>query len=106
MMASKQPEAAGHTKAQQLLQSLTLADLKEPVIRIENCNFLASYNWTNDTSKPTIYVPGAPARFVEPTLPLKSQKGSIEVDVGEDLQENKVQPLIPLFAALSVSISS
>ncbi|KAE8452032.1 hypothetical protein EG329_002197 [Mollisiaceae sp. DMI_Dod_QoI] len=83
---------------------LTLADLdggSNERISIENYTFLASYNWCKD-NKPTILVPGTPACWFPPELPLAIPKDDGQKRIEENKDRIIVPRWAPLFAALQV----
>ncbi|KAF4611335.1 hypothetical protein G7Y89_g15678 [Cudoniella acicularis] len=70
-------------------------------IQTENCKFLASYNWTK-AKDPTIFVPGAPALWIAPQLPITVPKDDAEARIAE--HANRIIPpaFSPLFSALQI----
>ncbi|KAI3328156.1 geranylgeranyl pyrophosphate synthetase [Ustulina deusta] len=80
-------------------------NLKEPddkAATIEGVKHLASYSWI-EASAPTIAVPGVPARWSPPAVPMRLQKDSGMVYIAQNAARHPESPLEPLFRSLYVA---
>ncbi|KAF8855691.1 hypothetical protein BDZ45DRAFT_654934, partial [Acephala macrosclerotiorum] len=68
-------------------------------IQIERCKFLASYNWTK-AMEPTIFIPGAPALWIAPTLPIAISKDDGKAGVDQNFDRVPAPSFAPFFAAI------
>ncbi|KAH8684497.1 hypothetical protein BGZ60DRAFT_523709 [Tricladium varicosporioides] len=66
---------------------------------IENHEYLASYNWKDD-SHATIYVPGCPPKWTQPPLPTRLPKDSGKMMVDQNGFRSPGATFDPLFKAL------
>ncbi|RFU27526.1 hypothetical protein B7463_g8813, partial [Scytalidium lignicola] len=78
-----------HGKPFEILILENIKPASDDQLHIENYKFLASYNWKK-TEKPTIYVPGAPARWTSPKLPTTASK-----DTSESASEKGDKMILP-----------
>lgn len=78
----------------------TLDDTAKAVVGIENFSFVASYNWSNDTKEPTIFVPGCPPRLTAPPLPTYVQKDTGVFYTDQNTARSQNATFDPFFKSL------